>query len=159
MSQLTPAAEEEDELLASRDEGLDEASQEEEELFFPDVYAFVDEFLIHVHARAYEPTGSWRWCEQWWHHPEAISRLEGLWHAFEMLRLEVGTGPSVWWREHCDPTMAALTDSQGTFAQCKAGREGRHKSPPVLPVTPAPSECRLNASRSHPSAGPGGAAW
>ncbi len=111
----------------------------EDELCFPDVHTFVEEFLIHVYARDHDPQGDWRWCEQWWRHPEAISRLEALWHAFEALRLEAGVGPSSWWRDHCDPAMAQLTDSRGPFAQCKAGRETRHKSPDPLPVTPAPS--------------------
>ena len=114
-----------------------------EELCFPDMFTFVEEFLVHVYARNYDPlSSSFRWCEQWWRHPEALSRLDALWHAFEALRLEVGLGPSLWWRDHADPTFAQLTAADGPFAQCKAGREPRHQCPPSLPTLPAPREAR-----------------
>ncbi|MGB3761715.1 MAG: DUF4913 domain-containing protein [Ornithinimicrobium sp.] len=114
-----------------------------EELCFPDMFTFVEEFLVHVYARNYDPlSSSFRWCEQWWRHPEALSRLDALWHAFEALRLEVGLGPSLWWRDHADPTMAQLTAADGPFAQCKAGREPRHQRPAPLPVAAAPREAR-----------------
>lgn len=100
-------------------------------LHYPNVYVFVDQFLVHIYARHYEPAGAWRWCSQWWDHPEAVSRLDALWQAFEALRNEPGTGPATWWRDYADPTMTALTDPKGPFEQCRAGE--RHKSPLPLP--------------------------
>lgn len=118
----------------SLDDGLTAASEQSEvrSLHYPNVYVFVSEFLTRVYARHYEPAGSWRWCSTWWEHPEAVSRLDALWQAFEALRQEPGTGPATWWRDYCDPTMTALTDPHGTFAQCKAG--DRHQLAQPLPT-------------------------
>lgn len=106
-------------------------------LHYPNVYVFVDHFLVHIYARHYEPASAWRWCSRWWEHPEAVSRLAALWQAFEALRQEPGTGPATWWRDYCDPTMAALTDPGGPFAQCRGGE--RHEPPTQLPTTPPPA--------------------
>ena len=32
--------------------------------------------------------GEFRWCPQWWAHPEAVSRLTALWRSWEAFRLE-----------------------------------------------------------------------
>ena len=100
---------------------------------FPNVYVFVRDFLVKVHARPVRDQLSWRWCSQWWDHPEAVSRLEALWKAFEVLRRDAGTGAAIWWRDYADPTMAALSDAGGTFAKCS---DTSHALPPDLPMQP-----------------------
>lgn len=99
---------------------------------YADVYEFVHEFLIHIYARRVSRQNSrFRWCAQWYLHPEAVSRLEALWKAFEHLRQDPTLGPATWWRDYTDPTMLALTASDGTFAECSADT---HAIPPSLPV-------------------------
>lgn len=98
---------------------------------FPNVYVFVRDFLVKVHARPVRDQLSWRWCSQWWDHPEAVSRLEALWKAFEVLRRDPGTGAATWWRDYADPTMAALSDAAGTFAKCS---DTSHALPRDLPM-------------------------
>ena len=39
--------------------------------------------------------GEFRWCAQWWHHGEAISRLTALWYAWEAMRLQGVISPRV----------------------------------------------------------------
>lgn len=102
--------------------------------FYPDVYAFVGEFLAEMFAhKVSDALTSWRWCSHWFLHVEAVARLEALWKAWETLRLDPGTGSSVWFRDHADPAMAALTGPQGPFAQCS---DTSHRLPPALPCTP-----------------------
>ena len=107
------------------------ASGETPEPHFSNVYVFVEDFLSKVYARPVRAQASWRWCPQWWAHPEAVSRLEALWQAFEALRLDPGLGPATWWRDYADPTMGALSDPAGTFAACS---DKGHQVPPDLPV-------------------------
>lgn len=78
------------------------------------------------------------WCPQWWRHPEAVMRLTALWRTWEHLRMDAGTGLSVWWRDHADHHLPALLDSQGVFKGC--GIKG-HTTYPVLqlPSDPAPT--------------------
>jgi len=109
-----------------------QADEEAEvENHFLNVYVFVRDFLVKVHARPVRDQLSWRWCSQWWDHPEAVSRLEALWKAFEVLRRDPGTGAATWWRDYADPTMAALSDAGGTFARCS---DATHAVPPDLPM-------------------------
>src|SRR5260370_36612311 len=46
--------------------------------------------------------GEYRWCRDWWRHAEAIIRLTALWHSWEALRLQPGTGMATWLRDHLD---------------------------------------------------------
>ncbi len=112
------------------------AEAEEVENHFPNVYVFVQDFLVKVHPRPVRDGLSWHWCSHWWDHPEAVSRLEALWKAFEGLRRDPGTGAATWWRDYADPTIAALSDAGGTFAKCS---DTSHAVPPDLPMDqPAP---------------------
>ena len=52
--------------------------------------------------------GEYRWCRQWWQHAEAITRLTALWHSWEALRLEPGTGMATWLRDHLDHHLPVL---------------------------------------------------
>ncbi len=108
-------------------------AEPEVENHFPNVYVFVQDFLVKVQARPVRDGLALHWCSQWWDHPEAVSRLEALWKAFEVLRRDPGTGAATWWRDYADPTMAALSDAAGTFAKCS---DTTHAVPPDLPMEP-----------------------
>ena len=88
------------------------------------------------------------WCEQWWQHAEALSRMDALWRAWEALRLDPGTGLSVWWRDHADHHLAALLDADGPFKGCGDGHVDdspemlRHTSPPAEMFAPEPGDDR-----------------
>lgn len=106
---------------------------------FDNVDQFVSGYLVHVVERrpASGPTPGINWCDRWWAHPEAISRLYALWRAWESLRVnDPHTGISIWWRDHLDPHLAALTSDYGPFSRCGT----RHHDPQPLPVQPAPAE-------------------
>lgn len=111
-------------------ESADDAEPEVEN-HFQNVYVFVQDFLVKVQARPTRDGLPLHWCSQWWDHPEAVSRLEALWKAFEVLRRDPGTGAGTWWRDYADPTMAALSDAAGTFAKCS---DTSHAVPPDLPI-------------------------
>ena len=70
--------------------------------------------------------GEYRWCCQWWRHAEAITRLTALWHSWEALRLEPGTGMATWLRDHLDHQLTVLLGRGGPFAQCS---EDEHIEP------------------------------
>ncbi|MEU7614837.1 DUF4913 domain-containing protein [Micromonospora rifamycinica] len=56
------------------------------------------------------------------------------------LRRRPGSRPhtdmSIWWRDHLDTHLAALTGDLGPFARCGS----RHRDPETLPVEPPPAE-------------------
>lgn len=120
------------------DDGLlDDQAADEPANLYPDVYTFVAEFLAPTYAHEVsDQNTSWRWCARWWAHVEAVARLEACWKAFEVLRLDPGTGASVWFRDHADPCMAVLTAPNGPFARCS---DVTHKLPRDLPLTLPPA--------------------
>ena len=79
--------------------------------------------------------GEYRWCRQWWQHAEAITRLMALWHSWEALRLESGTGMATWLRDHLDHHLAVLLGRGGPFAQCS---EDEHIEPREARAEDAP---------------------
>jgi hypothetical protein len=126
------------------DEGQDESPEdirrdEEEaarpaELFYGNVAEFVTDRLAYLLP---SPTpGSGRvWCPQWYRHAQALSRLDSMWRAWEMLRFDPALGMSNWWLHHADPHWRALTDPvTGPFAYCVDG----HHSPDPLPLAEPP---------------------
>jgi hypothetical protein len=99
---------------------------------YADVYEFVHEFLVHIYARRVSRQNTrFRWCPQWYLHPEAVARLDALWKAFEHLRQDPTLGPATWWRDHTDPTMTALTAPDGPFTECGVDA---HAVLPSLPI-------------------------
>lgn len=88
---------------------------------YADVETFVAEHFAPLIRR--QLGGAYTWCPQWWLHPEALSRLEALWRAWEVLRLEPGLGMSVWWRDHADMQLPILMSRDaGPFAACRPDR-------------------------------------
>ena len=81
--------------------------------------------------------GEYRWCAQWWRHDEAVSRLKALWHAWEVLRLQPGTGIGTWYREHLDHQLPILMGARGPFYQCS---ETVHREPHEAAARSLPTE-------------------
>lgn len=79
--------------------------------------------------------GEYRWCRQWWKHAEAITRLTALWHSWEVLRLEPGTGMAAWLRDHLDHQLPVLLGRSGPFAHCS---EDEHIEPREAGTDPSP---------------------
>ncbi|MFK0258568.1 DUF4913 domain-containing protein [Streptomyces sp. NPDC090445] len=108
----------------------------EPEFYFPDVVAFVSDYLAPMVRRPLDGVSA-TWCARWWEHPEAGSRLSALWLAWEHLRHEPALGISAWWIQHADPHLRVLMDpKQGPFAGCSPA--GGHAEPThdPLPVDP-----------------------
>jgi hypothetical protein len=103
------------------------------QLYYGSVDEFVREKLRFVYVRRVGPTGPHRWAGEWWRFPEAISRLEALWRAWEALRLEPTFGMSVWWRDHADHHMAVLLSPEGPFAESRDRNEPGQSLPYVTP--------------------------
>lgn len=79
--------------------------------------------------------GEYRWCREWWRHAEAITRLTALWHSWEAMRLQPGTGIAAWLRDHLDHQLPVLLGRAGPFAQCSEDehiepRQARSESAP-----------------------------
>lgn len=91
-------------------------SPEVAHLYYGSTDEFVREFLRHVYKRKIDGRHVF-WSAQWWKSDEAIARLEAIWRAWEHLRLDPSTGPSVWWRDHADPHMRVLMSSTGPFSK------------------------------------------
>ncbi|WP_084468947.1 DUF4913 domain-containing protein [Nocardiopsis trehalosi] len=101
------------------------------------VFKNVEEFVTYRFIPMYSRPegGQFRWCREWWRHPEAVSRFHALWHAWEVLRWEPGTGMAVWYRDHLDYQMTVLMGDTGPFRECTSRR---HQDPRPLPADPAP---------------------
>lgn len=117
---------------------------------YPDVYAFVAEFWCVSFAHTVRDGQPWKWCAQWWAHTEAVLRLEAAWKAWEVLRLDPGTGASVWLRDHADPCTAALSSPEGPFSRCS---DTAHKLPPTLPMMRPPAGLRAGFKRADDDGG------
>jgi hypothetical protein len=103
------------------------------------VYLAVEDWVTDYYVPMFRRTlgGEFRWCAQWWQHGEAISRLSALWHAWEALRLQPGTGIATWYRDHLDHQLPILMGARGPFYQCS---ETAHREPHQAAVMPAPAE-------------------
>jgi hypothetical protein len=80
----------------------------------------VDAYFLPTFVRA--TGGEFRWCSEWAQHAEAVTRLESLWRAWEVLRLDPGVGMSTWLVGHLDPQLSVLTGRGGPFAACSVDR-------------------------------------
>lgn len=108
------------------------------EQLFGSVEEFVNTYLSRIVCRRLGQ-GTAMWCPEWWRHPEAVVRFDGLWRAFEYFVVDTDTGVSNWWLYHADPHLRALLDPDyGPFALCdpEDGHAGHPLDP--LPVRPAP---------------------
>ncbi len=103
------------------------------------VYLVLEDWVIDYFLPIFRRTlgGEFRWCGQWWRHGEAISRLTALWHAWEVLRRQPGTGIATWYREHLDHQLPILLGARGPFYQCS---ETNHREPHEAIAMPSPSD-------------------
>jgi len=100
---------------------------------FASLDAFVDGYVLPNWRHRPSQT---KWCATWWQHGEAIARLEAVWEAFEVMRLEPAPALSTWWRDHLDVHMRTLTAEDGTFSGCTASRhETVHQQQDIWPST------------------------
>ncbi|MFF9274287.1 DUF4913 domain-containing protein [Streptomyces griseosporeus] len=133
-----------------RTESLEDIRREEEEAARAQElhYANVNEFVTDRLAYLLTPPapGSGRaWCPEWYRHAQALSRLDALWRAWEMLRFDSALGMSNWWLHHADPHWRALTDPvTGPFAHCAGG----HRVPEPLPLMTPPDGLFVDQRRS-----------
>jgi hypothetical protein len=100
---------------------------------FTELEDWLTEYFLPMFRRTLG--GQYRWCRQWWRHGEAISRLNALWHAWEVLRTQPGTGIGTWYREHLDHQLPHLLGARGPFCQCS---EETHREPREPAADPAP---------------------
>ena len=63
------------------------------------------------------------WAAEW---QAAISRLNALWHTWEVLRLRPGTGIATWYSQYLDQQLPILLGARGPFYQCS---ETAHREP------------------------------
>jgi hypothetical protein len=106
---------------------------------YPDSATWVVRWLCPNLEREIKRT--FEWCDQWWDHPEAVQRLEALWRAWEVLRLDGGTGMNTWWVDHADPQLAVLCNPDiGPFGHCHT-THGRDIAP--LAATEPPADWAL----------------
>lgn len=110
---------------------------------FPHAVAWVEGWFLPTFRRKAGGSNS-RWCAQWWAHTEALVRLEALGCSWEVLRLDPGTGMSVWLRDHLDQQLAQLMNADGPFAQCAPDR---HEPLPPLASQPAPEAVLAELNR------------
>ena len=103
--------------------------------FYSRLEDFVDGHFVPLVRRPLG--GEFRWCAQWWRHAEAISRLTAIWHAWEALRRQPGTGIGLWYRDHLDHQLPHLLGPRGPFFQCS---EDEHIEPRRLKSEPAPPD-------------------
>lgn len=110
-------------------------------LRFASVAVFVEQYVLPNWVHRLGDNYAGRWCAQWWEHAEAITRLEAVWEAFEVMRLQPAPSLSTWIRDHLDPHMRSLTAGDGVFWRCEVAK---HKDPvhaqePQWPaITPPP---------------------
>ncbi|MGY4103780.1 DUF4913 domain-containing protein [Nocardia sp. R16R-3T] len=139
-----PAPEPEPEPEPAPEAEPEDAAEEEPELRYRTLPAFVDGFIAHTYRREVSAPGSdktIRWCPLWFKHGEAVSRLEALWRAFEEARRGDGGEMAAWWVTLCDPTMDRLFDPKGTFEYCSVEDGHEYQDKLIkLPLVPAPPE-------------------
>jgi hypothetical protein len=105
---------------------------------------WVNHWLLAVYVRSTDGANV-TWCPKWWLHPEAYVRLDALWRTWEHLRLQPGTGMSVFMRDHLDHHMAVLLSHGGPFEGCKASGHGEHL-PAQLPTELMPTDAQLESA-------------
>ncbi|WP_329468749.1 DUF4913 domain-containing protein [Streptomyces sp. NBC_01431] len=105
-------------------------------LVYSNLDAFVSDYLAQIIRRRI-PSSSQSWCDEWWRHPEALSRLAAVWRAWEHLQHDPALGMSTWWLHHADPHLRALMHPEtGPFAMCKPSKHVRLDPLPLKPANP-----------------------
>lgn len=108
---------------------------------YPSAEMWVTRHFLLMYQRRTGIGGRWRWCDDWWRHPEAISRFEALWRTWELARLDPA-GIAGWYREHLDHHLPILLGEDGPFRHCEPSRDGRpvkHEDDEPLRAAPSPA--------------------
>jgi len=84
------------------------------------------------------------WCERWWEHPEALSRLTALWEMWEEVHVQPG-GMMRWW-EKADQHMSKLLAADGPFVSCGPGNHSATNGTRCLPCAEPPEELLVAAA-------------
>lgn len=95
-----------------------EPTEEDKKTQFADLDAFV-RWLADTYRRPVDGN-RYACCTRWRQHPEVVSRLEGLWGAYEALH-DQKLGLCTWWLSYADPTMAVLLSTDGPLRACAHG--------------------------------------
>lgn len=126
------------ELTAQRDELLRDGPSEDgehaqPEPIYADVAAFVTGWLSPRSERL--PV----WCDSWWLHPLALTRLRALWQSWEVANAEGGSAMSKWLMYDFDHHATKLTTKGGPFHEC---HNGQHRTG-MNTIKPAPDDVEL----------------
>lgn len=104
------------------------------------VYGSVDEWMRKYWRHTYRRRvsgrggGTGRWRARWWESDEAVQRLEAIWRAWEVARVERPPAMSAWWLNHADAHMRELLAVDGPFA----GSTDENNLGDALPYEPPP---------------------
>lgn len=112
---------------AAPDPETDDDENAEPEPIYTDVAAFVTGWLAPRSERL--PA----WCDSWWLHPLALTRLRALWQSWEVANAEGGAAMSKWLIYDYDHHITKLTTKGGPFYECHNGhhRTGANTVPPA----------------------------
>jgi hypothetical protein len=170
-----PAGDAEEGMAGSEDEaspaeaaGADEDEDAVEELDFRSLVAWVRANVLSEVDRAMPRGKAPHWCQEWWRHPEALSRLSAVHSSWREASQEpVGNTRVVYW-EHLDHQLGMLMSEHGPFRGCTReehdpvadGRKLPHREPDdedylafadYQPGTTAPADAAAPADPSQPS--------
>jgi hypothetical protein len=112
--------------------------EQQPSLYYPNVVAFVEEYLAQLYQRQVTDTTDAVWCPEWWQHTEAVARLDALWRAWEYFRQNTSTGISDWFLDHADRHMKRLLAPNGPFKYCSPRHGHRTLLTPLPLRTPPP---------------------
>ncbi len=136
--------------IAAGSPAVDRSGEEVPEPVYTAVEDWVNGYFLPMFRRTLG--GEFRWCARWWQHGEAISRLTSLWHAWEVLRHQPGTGIATWYLDHLDHQLPILLGARGPFCQCS---ESAHRETREATTVPAPDDWWDLGGRDDPaSVGP-----
>jgi len=119
--------------------GPDDGQSSQPQPVYDSVEAWVTGQFLSMYRRPIG--GEYRWCRQWWQHAEAITRLTALWHSWEALRLEPGTGMAIWLRDHLDHQLSVLLGRGGPSPSAA-------RTSTLSPGKPGPRTRRPDGGRS-----------
>ncbi|MET8042561.1 DUF4913 domain-containing protein [Micromonospora sp. NPDC005215] len=129
------------ELQQAQAERTHHGDEDDQPPLYSTVEQWVTNYLLPTFPRPVGEVGMtrWHWCEQWWRHDEAVTRLTALWYGWEQARLQM-TGMLSWLRE-LDHQLPILYGDDGPFRDCAAGGdlwEQQHRSSPEVLAVAAP---------------------
>ncbi|WP_406083514.1 DUF4913 domain-containing protein [Micromonospora zamorensis] len=128
-------------LQQARAERTHGGDRDDQPPLYSTVEQWVNTYLLPTFPRPVGEVGltRWHWCEQWWRHDEAVTRLTALWYGWEQARLQMA-GMLPWLRE-LDHQLPILHGNDGPFRNCAGSGElgeARHRLSPRVPCQSAP---------------------